>query len=289
MFRKLLTIAAAVGIALSASSIARADTNLKVGVSAGPYADILRFAADLAAKQGIKAQVIEFTDWTLPNEALNAGDIDLNNFQHLPYLENQVKTRGYNIVPLSKSIIVPFGLYSKKVDKIADIKDGATTAIPNDPSNGARGLQLLEKAGLIKLKPGADITATVADIAENPKHLKIQQLDAAQLPARPRRSRLLRGQPQLRGERGPRPEEGADPRGRQVEVEPRLRRQREEQGQSGDPEVHRHLPVRARQGIRRQEIQRRHPDDLVSFKPLPGLRPPPSAPAAAAAAPFDQV
>ena len=182
MFRKLLTIAAAVGLALSASPVARADTNLKVGVSAGPYADILRFAADLAAKEGIKAQIIEFTDWTLPNEALNAGDIDLNNFQHLPYLENQVKTRGYNIVPLSKSIIVPFGLYSKKVDKIADIKDGATTAIPNDPSNGARGLQLLQQAGLIKLKPGADITATVADIAENPKHLKIQELDAAQLP-----------------------------------------------------------------------------------------------------------
>jgi D-methionine transport system substrate-binding protein len=80
------------------------------------------------------------------------------------------------------SIIVPFGLYSKKVDMIADIEDGATTAIPNDPSNCARGVQLLEKAGLIKLKPGADVTATVADIVENPKHLKIQEFDAAQLP-----------------------------------------------------------------------------------------------------------
>ena len=182
MFRKLFTLAAAVGLLLSAGEIARADANLKVGVSAGPYADILRYAADLAAKEGIKAQIIEFTDWTQPNEALNAGDLDLNNFQHVPYLNNQVKTRGYDIIPLAKTIIVPFGLYSKKVDKIADIKDGATTAIPNDPSNGARGLQLLEKAGLIKLKPGADITATIADIAENPKHLKIQELDAAQLP-----------------------------------------------------------------------------------------------------------
>ena len=108
-------------------------------MSAGPYADILRFAADLAAKQGIKAQVIEFTDWTLPNEALNAGDIDLNNFQHLPYLENQVKTRGYNIVPLSKSIIVPFGLYSKKVDKIADIKDAPRPPSPTTPRTARAG------------------------------------------------------------------------------------------------------------------------------------------------------
>jgi D-methionine transport system substrate-binding protein len=182
MFRNLFAIAAAIGLMLSAGAGARADTNLKVGVSAGPYADILRYAADLAAKEGIKAQIIEFTDWTLPNEALNAGDIDLNNFQHVPYLNNQVKTRGYDIVPLAKSIIVPFGLYSKKVTKLGDIKEGATTAIPNDPSNGARGLELLQQAGLIKLRDGAGVTATIADIAENPKHLKIQELDAAQLP-----------------------------------------------------------------------------------------------------------
>ena len=182
MFRKLLAIAAAVGLLISAGCLARADTNLKVGVSAGPYADILRYAADLAAKEGLKAKIVEFTDWTLPNEALNAGDIDLNNFQHVPYLNNQVKTRGYDIVPLQKSIIVPFGLYSKKVTKLDDIKDGATTAIPNDPSNGARGLELLQQAGLIKLKDGAGMTATVKDIAENPKRLKIQELDAAQLP-----------------------------------------------------------------------------------------------------------
>jgi len=182
MFRKLITLAAAAGLILSAGALARADANLKVGVSAGPYADILRYAADLSAKEGIHAQIIEFTDWTQPNEALNAGDIDLNNFQHVPYLNNQVKTRGYDIIPLDKSIIVPFGLYSKKIDKIADIKDGATTAIPNDPSNGARGLELLQQAGLIKLKPDAGVTATVADIVDNPKHLKIKELEAAQLP-----------------------------------------------------------------------------------------------------------
>jgi D-methionine transport system substrate-binding protein len=179
MLRKFLAVFA---VSLGVGSIALAGTPLKVGVSAGPYADILRFTAEKAKKDGIDAEIIEFTDWTLPNEALNAGDIDLNNFQHQPYLDNQVKTRGYDLVSIAKSIIVPFGLYSKKLTLLAAIKDGATTAIPNDPSNAARGLQLLEKAGLIKLKPGAGAEATVADIVANPKHLKIQELDAAQLP-----------------------------------------------------------------------------------------------------------
>jgi D-methionine transport system substrate-binding protein len=182
MLRYFLSLVVAAGLAVGASQSVHAATPLKIGVSAGPYADILRFAADLAKKDGIDAQIIEFTDWTLPNEALNSGDLDLNNFQHQPYLDNQVKTRGYDIISLDKSIIVPFGLYSKKVATIAEIKDGATTAIPNDPSNAARGLQLLERAGLIKLKPGADIKATIADIVENPKHLTIKELDAAQLP-----------------------------------------------------------------------------------------------------------
>jgi D-methionine transport system substrate-binding protein len=181
MFSKFLA-AAAVAVAFGFGSMALAGTPLKVGVSAGPYADILRFAAENAKKDGIDAEIIEFTDWTLPNEALNAGDIDLNNFQHQPYLDNQVKTRGYDLVSVAKSIVVPFGLYSKKLNSLAAIKDGATTAIPNDPSNGARGLQLLEKAGLIQLKHGAGAQATVADIVANPKHLKIQELDAAQLP-----------------------------------------------------------------------------------------------------------
>ena len=182
MSRNLLSMFVVGVVAVGSALSAHAGTPLKVGVSAGPYGDILRFAADLAKKDGIDAQIIEFTDWTLPNEALNAGDLDLNNFQHQPYLDNQVKTRSFDLVSIAKSIIVPFGLYSKKVSSLAEIKDGATTAIPNDPSNAARGLQLLEKAGLIKLKPGVDIKATIADVVENPKHLQIKELDAAQLP-----------------------------------------------------------------------------------------------------------
>jgi D-methionine transport system substrate-binding protein len=184
MFRRIASLigAAVLGAVAATTAIGASAEPLKVGVSAGPYADILRFAADLAKKDGLEAQIIEFSDWTLPNEALNAGDLDVNNFQHVPYLNNQVKTRGYDITPIAKSIIVPFGLYSKKVTTLADIRDGASTAIPNDPSNGARGLQLLEKAGLIKLRAGADVDATVKDVIENPKHLKINEIDAAQLP-----------------------------------------------------------------------------------------------------------
>ncbi len=125
---------------------------------------------------------MEFTDYTIPNAALAQDDLDINNFQHQPYLDNQVVQRGYDIVSIAKSIIVPIGLYSKKIKSLDEIKPGATTAIPNDPSNAARSLQLFEKAGLIKLKPGTGIKATVADITDNPKRLKFSELDAAQLP-----------------------------------------------------------------------------------------------------------
>ncbi len=183
MIRKSLA-AAVLAVAFAASPAAHADNAkvIRIGVTAGPYADILRFAGDLAAKEGIELKITEFTDYTVPNAALAQDDLDINNFQHQPYLDNQVAQRGYDIVSIGKSIIVPIGIYSNKVTKIDQIKDGASAAIPNDPSNGARALQLFEKAGLIKLKPGVGIKATVADIAENPKKLKIVELDAAQLP-----------------------------------------------------------------------------------------------------------
>ena len=182
MLRKLVS-AATVLLSL-ASAQAHADTGkvIRIGVTAGPYADILRYAGTLAAKEGIELKITEFTDYTQPNAALAQDDLDINNFQHQPYLDNQVAQRGYDIVSIAKSIIVPIGLYSSKVASLDQIRDGASAAIPNDPSNGARALQLIEKAGLIKLKPGAGIKATVADISDNPKHLKIVELDAAQLP-----------------------------------------------------------------------------------------------------------
>ncbi|KAA0676301.1 MetQ/NlpA family ABC transporter substrate-binding protein [Roseomonas genomospecies 6] len=156
--------------------------SLKLGVSAGPYGEILEYTAKIAAKEGLKAEVIEFTDWNMPNAALQSGDIDANNFQHQPFLDNQIKQRGYDIVPVAKSIVVPMGIYAKKVQSLADLKEGASVSIPNDPTNGARALFLLAKAGVIGLKDGAGLNTSIADIATNPKKIKLVELDAAQLP-----------------------------------------------------------------------------------------------------------
>jgi len=176
---------AAVGLALAsfgALTPVQAET-LKVGVSTGPYSEILEFAGKLLKeREGIDVKVIEFADYTLPNTALAQGDIDLNNFQHKPYLDNQVKTRGFDLVAVEKSIIVPLGLYSRKIAKLSEVKDGSVVAIPNDPSNGARALLLLQQAGLIKVDPAKGVALTVADVTDNPKHLKFRELDAAQLP-----------------------------------------------------------------------------------------------------------
>ncbi|MBL0931829.1 MAG: MetQ/NlpA family ABC transporter substrate-binding protein [Alphaproteobacteria bacterium] len=177
------TIFAAVASAfLGLTAVASAQEPLKVGVSAGPYGEILEFAAGIASKQGLTVKVIEFSDWNAINAALAQGDIDANNFQHIPYLNNQIKARGYNIVPLDKSVVVPIGLYSSKIADAKDVRQGGTISIPNDPTNGARALALLERAGLIKLRAGADLDATVADVTDNPKRLRFVELDAAQLP-----------------------------------------------------------------------------------------------------------
>ncbi|CAK0766349.1 L-methionine/D-methionine ABC transporter membrane anchored binding protein [Azospirillaceae bacterium] len=164
------------------ASPAHSAEPLKIGVSAGPYGEILTFAAGIAAKEGLAIKIVEFSDYNTPDAALAQGDIDANNFQHLPFLQNQIAKRGYDLVAGPTSIVVPMGVYSKKVTKLDDLPTGATVAVPNDPSNGARGLFLLAKAGLITLKEGTDVSATVLDVVANPKHLKIVELDAAQLP-----------------------------------------------------------------------------------------------------------
>jgi D-methionine transport system substrate-binding protein len=159
-----------------------AEAPLRVGSTAGPYAQIMDFVATLAAKQGLAVKVIEFTDYVLPNEAMKNGDIDVSMFQTRPYLDNAIKSRGYDIVAMDPAIIVPMGIYSRKIKALSELKDGDTLAIPNDPSNGARGLLLMRQAGLIRLREGVTSTASVGDIIANPKHLKIRELDAAQVP-----------------------------------------------------------------------------------------------------------
>ena len=159
-----------------------ADKPLKVGVTPGPHAQIMEVVKKVAEKDGLKIQIVEFSDYIQPNVALNQGDIDINSFQHLPYLENMVKDRKYDLVMLAKTFTFPMGIYSKKIKSIKDLKDGATVAIPNDPTNGGRALILFEKAGLIKLKPGLGHKASVVDIVENPRKFKIRELEAAQIP-----------------------------------------------------------------------------------------------------------
>jgi D-methionine transport system substrate-binding protein len=178
---KKLCLACAILSMLSIGASANAKP-LKVGLSAGPYTDVSKFAADLAKKQGLEVEVIEFTDYTIPNAALAQRDIDFNNYQSKKYLENQIKTRSYDFVAVATGIIVPIGLYSKKVSKIEDLPSGATIGIPNDPANGARALIFLERLGLIKLDPAKRDTAAPHDIVDNPKKLRVVELEAAQLP-----------------------------------------------------------------------------------------------------------
>ena len=160
---------------------ARAESPLRVGTTAGPYAEIMDYAAKRAQAEGLDVKVVEFSDYTLPNEALAHGDLDASNFQNLPYLENAIATRGYDIVAVERSIVTPLGVYSKTLKSLDALPDGALIAIPNDPANGARSLLLLEHAGVIDLAPGVGTKATVLDIAANPKHLRFRELDAAQV------------------------------------------------------------------------------------------------------------
>jgi D-methionine transport system substrate-binding protein len=179
-FRRLIVAAAFVAVAGSTS--ARAAEVIKLGVENGPHAEIAELVKKLVVKDGIELKVFEFSDYARPNPALNDGDLDANSFQHQAYLDQQVKDRGYKIVPVAKSVIFPIGAYSRKVKSLADLPKGGKVAVPNDPSNGGRALLLLQANGVIKLKPGTGITPTALDVAENEKSIKIVEADAAQLP-----------------------------------------------------------------------------------------------------------
>jgi D-methionine transport system substrate-binding protein len=161
-----------------------ADLNkvYKVGVTAGPHAEIMEKVKAIAEKDGLKIQIVEFSDYVQPNLALAQGDIDINSFQHKPYLDTFAKDKNLELTSLGKTVIFPMGIYSKKIKSLDELKNGAIVAVPNDPTNGGRALLILQEAGLIKLKPGAGIKASPLDITENLKNIKIKELDAAQIP-----------------------------------------------------------------------------------------------------------
>ncbi|MFL6695474.1 MAG: MetQ/NlpA family ABC transporter substrate-binding protein [Ramlibacter sp.] len=181
--RKLLQSALVLAIAAGVTTgLLAQDKPLKVGATAGPHAQILEQVKKVAERDGLKIQIVEFSDYVQPNAALAAGDLDANSYQHKPFLDQQVKDRGYKIVPVGYTVNFPIGIYSKKVKSLKDLKEGARFGLPNDPTNGGRVLLVLQDQGLIKLKPGAGLKVSPLDVVENPKKLKFIELEAAQLP-----------------------------------------------------------------------------------------------------------
>ena len=167
-------------LALAAAAAMAED--IKVGVSPGEHAEIMEEVAKVAAPMGLNIDVVEFSDYVIPNTALADGDIEANSFQHVPYLDNQMKDRGFDLVVVGTTITTPMGIYSDKIDDLATLDDGAKVAIPNDPTNGGRALLLLQDLGLVTLTEGTGLVPSPLDIEENPKGLKFLELDAAQLP-----------------------------------------------------------------------------------------------------------
>lgn len=153
-----------------------------VGASPAPHAEILEAAAAAMEKKGYKLVIKEYTDYVQPNLALDTGDLDANYFQHFPYLEQFNAEKGTKLVSAASIHYEPFGIYAGKAASLNDLADGAKVAVPNDATNEARALLLLEAQGLIKLTEGVGVNATKADVAENPKNLDILEIEAAQLP-----------------------------------------------------------------------------------------------------------
>ena len=192
--RSIVSLIAAAGLVLGlaagcgdsssdASSGSSSGDTLKVGVSPVPHGEILKYVSDnLAAAQGLKLDIVEFNDYIQPNVALQEKQLDANYFQHIPYLDEEKAAKGYQFTALEPVHIEPLGIYSKTVKNLADVPAGGVVGIPNDPSNSGRALSLLAANGLITLKDGVGVKATERDVTGNPKNLKFEALEAAQLP-----------------------------------------------------------------------------------------------------------
>lgn len=194
--KKIIALAAAAALTLSLaacsgnnssstadnSSSDASSTVIRVGASPSPHAEILEFAKDQLAAKGYELEIVEFTDYVMPNVALYEGDLDANFFQHTPYLDNYNEQNGTDLVSACKVHFEPMGLYSETLTSVSDVAEGSKVGVPNDPTNEARALNLLEAQGLIKLREGAGLNATPLDIEENPLNLEFVELEAAQLP-----------------------------------------------------------------------------------------------------------
>lgn len=155
---------------------------IKVGASPSPHAEILAEVENAVAAQGYTLEIIEYNDYVIPNTAVEQGELDANFFQHKPYLDDFNANNGTNIVSVAAIHFEPLGIYSSAVEEVSEIGEGAIIGVPNDATNEARALLLLEANGLITLKEGVGVNATINDIASNPLNLEIKEIEAAQLP-----------------------------------------------------------------------------------------------------------
>ncbi len=182
IFALLLSLCLILSLAACGQS-AKEPVKVRVAASPTPHAEILAIAKELLAKEGVELEIVEYDDYVQPNLVVNSGELDANYFQHSPYLKSFNAENGTDIVSVALIHYEPFGIYAGKTASLAELADGAEIIIPNDGSNETRALLLLQQEGLIKLAEGVDASsnATVFDIAENPKNLKITEMDAAQL------------------------------------------------------------------------------------------------------------
>ena len=181
--KKLLVIALALVLALGCTSALAESVKIRVGATPAPHAEILEVVKPILAEQGIELEIVEFNDYIIPNTAVESGELDANYFQHVLYLNDFNEQNGTHLVIVDKIHYEPFGIYAGKTASLEELKDGAKIAVPNDGTNEARALLLLEAQGVLKLKEGVGLEATELDIEENPHNVEIVPMEAANLPA----------------------------------------------------------------------------------------------------------
>ncbi len=180
--RFLLKLTAAAVLTAALTGQALANEKIKIGVTPGAHEEVMEEVVKVAATKGLDIEIVSFSDYVIPNQALDDGDLQANSFQHKPYLDNQIKDRGYDLSVVGYNILTPMGIYSDKIKDLSELKDGAEVGIPNDPTNGGRALLVLQSEGLIKVDPAVGLVVSPLDVIENPKNIKFVELDAAQLP-----------------------------------------------------------------------------------------------------------
>lgn len=180
--RRSVLLGALTGLAAGGRRAGAETTSLRIGVTAGPHAQIMEAVRPVAARRGLDLRITEFTDYITPNAALDAGDLDANSYQHKPFLDQQIKDRGYRIESVGTTVTFPLGIYSRRWKRWEDVPQGAQIAIQNDPTNGGRSLLLLAEAGVIGLRVGVGLLPTLRDVVQNPHKLRFVEIDAAQAP-----------------------------------------------------------------------------------------------------------